>query len=1071
MRKKLLCCGKGLFTLLLFCMLINKAYPNKQKDHPLTIEKESKPVTLQCSACSLEEVLKQLEQEAHVKFFYKQEDVQGIAFRNIHFKETALDKLLTSLLVPHRLTYKVINNRIVIKRKVNVPKGRVEGTVSDGENGEPLTGATVYIRSLGTGKATDVDGKFSMEVPEGTYTLLVSFIGYQSKQITEVNVVNNKPLNLEITLMPDEKQLEEVVVEAAIDVAAAPVKQSTEVTMVEAIKETPGIATGISHQQISRSLDRDAGQVVKRVAGVSLIDRFILIRGLSPRYTPVLVNGLPAPSSESDRRAFSFDLLPSGVIDQVFVHKSPLPYLPSGFAGGVVQVKTKSTNIARHLRLGVSGQFRSGGSSFADYQTYGESSSNDWLAAGVKDRRWKNSSLYDHNFIFPKAEDYPQENRALLEDVNFSNLKQKRYNFDKRFNLEYYDSWRFGNARLNSLTSAFYTQSGRFSRTKYQWRVNYRKAGENNELEKYIEQSYTDSTYTQNVRLGILQNFTLLLNDRHQLSFDNLYNRQGKDQVVNRQGAMSDANIVEKLFELSYAQKVYYQGQLSGTHKLGKLKANWKAGYSQIKEEAPDIERFKFSQAKAHQGDTTDWVLQLSTNPGDFYLRSYAEETEETGYTGTLDLNYSLTPQLNLQMGGWYQTKERRYSLLGYTPLAGANATTMVHAQPWMVMDTVLLGEGMAELYRFRADQYASYQFEDRFYAGYLALEAHLLDKKLTLHGGVRFENNQRDFYDLDGEPIYGIQNLPPPTQNNQFWLPSLSVSYELNRKQMLRASYGKTIDRPDYREQMFFSYYDFDDRVNIQGNPYLKTATIHNLDLRWELYPQEGQFVAVGVFYKKFKNAIETFDRTAASWVGNYISYGNTEKASVYGVEMEFRRSLDFISKNLKDFSVIANMALMKSQANFQDTTWWGAQLDVGLRNDERPMIGASPYVVNAGLYFDKPEWKTQISVLYNLIGPRLRIASGMNNPDQYELSRHILDLVLMQRITKFLSVKIGVQDLLNQPVRLIRDEDLSGDYNPGKPKMIKQRNDAGTILYEDYVESEYKPGSYFSFGINLEF
>jgi len=181
----------------------------------------------------------------------------------------------------------------------------------------------------------------------------------------------------------------------------------------------------------------------------------------------------------------------------------------------------------------------------------------------------------------------------------------------------------------------------------------------------------------------------------------------------------------------------------------------------------------------------------------------------------------------------------------------------------------------------------------------------------------------------------------------------------------------------------------------------------------------------------------------------------------------------LDFVSPHLKDFSMIANAALMKSQVQFKDTTWWGAKMDVGKRNSKRPMIGTSPYVVNVGLYFDKQEaWGMQASLLYNVIGPRLIIAGGSgSSTDQYELSRHILDFVYSQRITKYLTLKLGVQDILNQPYRLIRDEDLSGGYNPGAAKVVAKRDNSGNILYNDYIESKYRPGSYYSAGITFNF
>ena len=84
-------------------------------------------------------------------------------------------------------------------------------------------------------------------------------------------------------------------------------RNDTEMSLLEGMKAQVQVASGISSQQIAKTLDRDASEVVKRVPGISVIDdRFVVVRGLSQRYNNVWINGNSSPSLESDSRAFSF---------------------------------------------------------------------------------------------------------------------------------------------------------------------------------------------------------------------------------------------------------------------------------------------------------------------------------------------------------------------------------------------------------------------------------------------------------------------------------------------------------------------------------------------------------------------------------------------------------------------------------------------------------------------------------------------------------------------------------------------------------------------------------------------
>jgi hypothetical protein len=196
--------------------------------------------------------------------------------------------------------------------------GTIKGHIKDGKTQDVMIGATVLIDGTGTGSTTDFDGNFEVQgVPAGVHTLVISSIGYTDVKIENVRVEAGKETIINTTMEEASHVLDAVEVKAVR-------KTDTEVSVVSEIKQLSNIAVGVSSQQITKTQDRDASQVVRRVPGVSIFDdRFIVVRGLNERYNTVLLNDIITPSTEVDVKSFSFDLIPSSAIDRMMVFKSP----------------------------------------------------------------------------------------------------------------------------------------------------------------------------------------------------------------------------------------------------------------------------------------------------------------------------------------------------------------------------------------------------------------------------------------------------------------------------------------------------------------------------------------------------------------------------------------------------------------------------------------------------------------------------------------------------------------------------------------------------------------------------
>ena len=280
----------------------------------------------------------------------------------------------------------------------------------------------------------------------------------------------------------------------------------------------------------------------------------------------------------------------------------------------------------------------------------------------------------------------------------------------------------------------------------------------------------------------------------------------------------------------------------------------------------------------------------------------------------------------------------------------------------------------------------------------------------------MRFEKFNRkisNFYEKTGN----TDNLDIVRDTINYF-PSINLTYNINDKNLLRFSYGKTINRPEFREMSNFDYQDFDMFAIIHGNDTLKSAYIDNYDLRYEWYPSAGEIVSLAAFYKDFSNPIEVFLIPAGT--GYDYKPFNTEKAYSMGLELdarkqftEFKESAGFLNY-LKNLTLIFNTSLIKSEIN---TTQQGFA-----RDKTRIMQGQSPYIINLGLNYASEASKLSVGVNYNRLGKRIAYVGNPLNPHTWELPRNSLDLTIQKELGKRVTFKAGIKDILNNPVRFVQ-------------------------------------------------
>lgn len=896
---------------------------------------------------------------------------------------------------------------------------QIKGVVIDQKSKETLIGAVVTVDGTNVKAITNIDGNFQIDGldKEKKYTLYINYVGYKTQKIDGVQA---KDADQVIALQPDEQQLKEVTVTAVE-------RRNTDAAMIQVAKNSPVIVSNVSAQEISRTQDTNAGEVIRRVPGVSLIDdKFVMVRGLSQRYNNVWVNGGAVPSSEADSRAFSFDIIPSSQIDNLTIVKSPTAEYPADYSGGFIIVNTKEIPAENSFNIAVGGNWNTS-SAFQNF-SYSKGSGTDFLGF---DNGLRSLNGGIHAALNPQldANGKPVSDYATsLLGNGFNNdwlTKNKKPLGDLKLAASLNQRWMLGGRTLGMLAALNYTNEYR----TYENMENnlYGIYDAANDKPNYLRHS-VDDQYNNNVRLGAMLNFTFLSKDgNHKYQLKNIFNQLATSRYTWRDGVSAQSNL-ERSAEYYYRSRTTYNGQLTGKHTFTSDALDWSIGYAYANRHLPDRRRYLIDDA------LESGVYALST--GNDISREWTQLDEHILSLGVNDKHHfkfgNFEPDLQVGAYGEYRTRE--YQTRNFIYNWNVSDNNMPSDFRHSDIPTLLSSEanmGYDKLYLLEEKQMRNnYRGHNTLGAGYLALS--LPFGKLGIHAGVRFEHNDmelisnsRDYEKSESSRHYKTDDV----------FPSLNTTYKINDQHQVRLSYGRSINRPEFREVSSSVYYDFDLASNVQGNTELKNCYVDNLDLRYEWYPSRGELISLAVFYKHFDSPIE-WTYTVAGGTDLIYSYKNAKSANNYGVELDIRKNLGFIG--LKDFSWSFNGALIKSKVQFEK----------GAKEEDRPMQGQSPYLINTGIFYKNAPLKMDIALLYNRIGKRI-IGVGRSEgstgddsnsrvPHSYEMPRNTIDFSLAKKFGEHLELKLNVRDLLAEKIYYKQFADVT--YSDGSKKEVEE-------------------------------
>lgn len=959
----------------------------------------------------------------------------------------------------------------------------IKGTIIEEANGKPIPGVVIKIKDTKLSTISDIDGNFIIRnVVAGKYELEFTAFTFDTKIISDVETIKNETTSLTVSLSEKKNELNEVVVKRV------KMKAESVASLLSVQKNSSRVQDGISAESIKRTPDKTTSDVLKRISGASIQDnKFVIVRGLNLRYNTSFLNGAPLPSSEPDRKAFSFDIFPANMIDNLVIYKTATPDLPGEFAGGVIEINTKAVPDKNFQSLNIGSGYNT--ITTGKNQVYAAGGKSDFIGLDDGTRALPN--------YFPDVQTF----QALQQAHTQSGILQIDA-LSKNFQTD----WKLNEKKFSPNTNFQYTL-GRFFKLKdesnigFLVSISHSKTNNYNETErKSYETAQTllsnqlDKKYSEQVLFGGIANVSFKLNANNNFSFKNLYSINSDDRIIDRAGSLTQESDPVQIHTTArlFTSNTIYTGQFAGEHYLSesKTKINWVSSLGIVERSTPNDRSNTYSFIRYDDGTVTQPLAYFSVNtvgpeaPGSMY----SSENKENIHSGKVDITkkikFSEDFNTDIKVGYFYQSRNRKFMArqLGYIPFNGVvngqnyNGNTVSTTIPFMPDASIfntsnmgILGSHLSGLTLFDGTKNNdSYTASSNLDAAYAMLDNSFY--KFRLVWGVRMESYSQK---LNSKSDAGLPIVIDDSKTD--FLPSVNFIYGLNKKQNIRLSYSKTLNRPEFRELAPFLFFDTSTKYNTQGTPDLKICNVQNFDLRYEIFPGKGQLFSFSAFYKKFQNPIEL-----QALANNSNIYRNANSAINRGIELEYRTLIASVFgtenyKFLNDLTIYSNLAIIRSKVDISNLVQSSTLEDI-------PLQGQSPYVFNAGLqYFDKESgWSATTNV--NRIGNRIAIqgnqTSGATNPALWEKSRTFLDFQLTKSFSNNkLELKLNIQNILAQDLIFYQNNDLGKTNQTGINATINSiftgdsQNKNSYNSQEDDVVWSTKFGRTFSFSVNYNF
>ena len=862
----------------------------------------------------------------------------------------------------------------------------VKGTVKDSANSDPIIGATVHLKNTSHAGFVDLDGSFVLKnVPAGNYILVVSFIGYVSKE-KEITVSDLKDTHVKIKLTENISQLQEVVITSTVETSSETNSRKIEQT-------SDNVISVIGARAIQLLPDVTVGNLMQRVSGVSLVrngngdGQYAIIRGMDQRYNYTTINGIKVPSPDNKNRYIPMDIFPAELLERLEVAKALTPSMEGDAIGGAMNMVMKPAPTHMQVMASISGGYSS------------IMTNHPFTTFDVKDLNFKSPHEVLGNSYVSQPSDYY--------------IKQLKYHTVKlpvSSNYALTMGNRFFKNKLGVVVAGSYQHNYRSHNGLF-----YVIAGQPNAGNVVSNDGIEQRDYSSiQGRTGIHVNVDYELSKKTKFTFYNIFAQLDETQHrIRNQVRTTDVG------EYSNNDRSMFQRQRvnSSAFKIEQqivksLKVNLVLNTSVASNIIPDQVELSV-KTKVDRNTMTGQLL----DPGNFINgmthRWYHNNDKDKG--AYFNLIYSPISALEISSGGLIKTKNKtnfftENTLSAYGPSSAGQAYTSI--------DNVdFIFKPASNAYADSTDP-QNYVAEEMIKAGYLQAKITFF-KKLQILGGMRAEFTSQSYTSAVAPTTVGKSG----TVSYRDLLPSVHFKYELNKRINLRLSYFKGISRPSLFELVPAP--NVGDYYTTMGNPYLKHSKSTNYDFRFEYFPSGEEQSQVGVFYKNIINPVE-YSFVQIFNNSYYYAPANFGNAVNYGAEL-------VLAKYYKKFGVVGNYTYTKSSITTTKRTI-GANGVPGTQEATRPLQGQSKHIANLSLVFKHPKQGVDMRISWVYTGERINIVSAYYGLDYWQRPTSQLDFSGEKKLSKRLVVYVKATNLLNSST-IVEIRSALPDYFIGNP------------------------------------
>lgn len=887
--------------------------------------------------------------------------------------------------------------------------GTVSGKVTDKKTGEEIPMANIWVENSELGTSAGYTGDFSIELPVGEYVLICSVISYT--EITEaVSIKGSENITLNFNLSEDG-----VMIDQGAQVEARFSNKSD--NAIDRMKlNDGGVIDGVSSETAKALGASNVATMTSKAAGISVEGgKYVYVRGLSDRYSLTILNGGQIPGLDPNRNSVQLDLFPSSLVQNVTIRKTFTPNLPGNFTGGLVDIQTKDFPDSLEYNVSFGMGFNTNSTFNSSFLSY-EGSPTDFLGFDNGDRALPSSVVNNDVQSASNGDlDLLEEQTKGFSNTWTPNTKSPLPNMKFGFSFGNQKSLKGGKvlgfnfATTYSVKNTFYEngQTGRYKLTGL--------ASENQTLNK--ESLYKDSRGDQSVLWGALGNVSLRLKEGNTIGLTLLRNQNGISSARSQVGQVPniDQDFISKQFSTRYIERSLNALQLKGEHVLNQesgLRVNWIGSAAFATQDTPDLTVLEYLVKYPSNNSGFD-LYDADINVPSKFFRNMNESNYDTKLNVIIPVKLVDDKESNIQLGvsNVYKKRDFEEKLMEFYS-NGINFNGNVN-EFFSVENMNTQNEEFIYV-EDRTDTKNSYKATQNVLAAY-AMTDYRLGNTWRLVTGARIESAQIEsisnkYYQVESEEE---KSKFLGSLNNVDVLPSLNITKEFKKKTNLRLAYTRTLARPSFREISAFASFDFENQLIKLGNPNLERTLIDNYDLRYEFYPNIGEIFSISAFYKKFHNPIELVVNPEAANIE--LTWENQNVASLYGIEFDFRKKLDFLGEKFQWWKIGTNITLVESETQIDEDELVQIRETNPLHSNTRRMFGQSPYIINGVLSYKNPENGFSGSLGYNVSGEKLVLVVIGGTPNIMDQPRHNLNASLTKEFKNRIKLTLRGQNLLD--------------------------------------------------------